>query len=608
MQKPLAKKLQAFFEVRNTLVSCETLEGIIDTALQISRDRLQSQTASVFLFSKRGVLERVGIKGTDKDGTSFCNDWFTDEKYSPGDSFTGKVVLSREEIGYGTPFWSNNLDIEKIELKSREAYLQKLGFLKCAIAVPLNGQHRTYGVLEIINKIDKTGKANRNLGFSQDDVYWLSNIGINLATSISNLRRKNELGILNEISRTLVEPFGGIVTDLKHIYSKMIERIVDPLTSYKACVLRVGNAAGKLEVMARVGHKISWDLRLDAPINKGEGLVGKVFEAGKREIIEDIATRIGDFKNIDWIKARDLKSYACFPLSVQNKTVGTLSLYVEYVHKYYDSDIKFIENITFQIASFIESLRVINELHAVTQELDTEKNRLLSSARAIGYDLSAQSLLHDHKHILQSLQEQLEFAETSSPNKRIQIIKSQVAEIKRRLNEIMGEMEGTSSRVYQESVDINQVIRHVVRIFNLQLKDIENPILFTPLFSNNIPLILASNVEIRDVIFNLVSNAVKAIQSANRKRGEIVITTEIANLEIPFIQITVEDNGIGIRNEDRHKIYKRGYTTYEDGSGAGLFITHNIIVNNYGGQIDFNSTVGKGTKFIVRLPKNRLQV
>jgi signal transduction histidine kinase len=70
----------------------------------------------------------------------------------------------------------------------------------------------------------------------------------------------------------------------------------------------------------------------------------------------------------------------------------------------------------------------------------------------------------------------------------------------------------------------------------------------------------------------------------------------------PWMVIEVEDNGIGMDRETREKIFSLFFSSKGiKGTGLGLFIS-NKIVDKHGGTIDVESAVGKGTRFLVRVP------
>jgi PAS domain S-box-containing protein len=119
---------------------------------------------------------------------------------------------------------------------------------------------------------------------------------------------------------------------------------------------------------------------------------------------------------------------------------------------------------------------------------------------------------------------------------------------------------------------------------------------------SNIPIVLANGSEINQVVLNLVINAVHAIK-ASGKKGTIRIATYQSE---DNVVLEVEDNGIGISNENLIRIFDPFFTTKPvgEGTGLGLSIVYDIIVNKHKGKIDIKSEEGKGTNFIIEIPIN----
>jgi GAF domain-containing protein len=199
------QQLDNLLEVRNALLRCRNLPEVIELALEIIHQRLNPQVASIFLISKAGFIERRGIKGTDKNGQPIPSTWFAEERYQPGESFSGKAVASGWDQDYGSPQWSNCLDEYEMQPASKAAYLDKLGYLKYGMSVPLNGADRTFGTLEVLNKIDAQGQIAAE-GFQPEDIYWLTIVGMNVATVISDLRTQNFQTIFARVTQELVKP------------------------------------------------------------------------------------------------------------------------------------------------------------------------------------------------------------------------------------------------------------------------------------------------------------------------------------------------------------------------------------------------------------------
>jgi two-component system sensor histidine kinase PilS (NtrC family) len=113
--------------------------------------------------------------------------------------------------------------------------------------------------------------------------------------------------------------------------------------------------------------------------------------------------------------------------------------------------------------------------------------------------------------------------------------------------------------------------------------------------------IFASKTEIRQLIWNLVMNAVQAMPDG----GRLSVTTRPAILKesLPALEVEISDDGPGITKSDLGKIFEPFFTTKEKGTGLGLAIV-NRIVDGYLGTIMVDSVPGRGAKFTIRLPRN----
>ena len=102
---------------------------------------------------------------------------------------------------------------------------------------------------------------------------------------------------------------------------------------------------------------------------------------------------------------------------------------------------------------------------------------------------------------------------------------------------------------------------------------------------------------LNQAFLNLVVNAAQAIQ----EEGTVTVTT---SLDGDQIEIAIADTGSGIPIEVRPKIFSAGFTTKPmgEGTGLGLTLTREIIEDTHGGKIWFETELGKGTTFFVRIP------
>jgi PAS domain S-box-containing protein len=158
----------------------------------------------------------------------------------------------------------------------------------------------------------------------------------------------------------------------------------------------------------------------------------------------------------------------------------------------------------------------------------------------------------------------------------------------------------------QGPVDVNAALRSTLVVASNECKyiaDVETEL-------GELPPVVCVGGDLNQVLLNLVVNAAHAIADANRgsnrvgaasRRGTIRVRTAA---EGDHVLISVSDTGTGIAPEVAGRIYDPFFTTKEvgRGTGQGLAIARQIVVERHGGSIAFETEVGRGTTFHVRLP------
>ncbi len=130
--------------------------------------------------------------------------------------------------------------------------------------------------------------------------------------------------------------------------------------------------------------------------------------------------------------------------------------------------------------------------------------------------------------------------------------------------------------------------------------------------SGNLPEIKCYPGQLNQVFMNLLGNAIDALEEANRGRSfeeiqqtpnPMAIATELDE-EKQQVMIKISDNGRGMSEEVKQKIFDHLFTTKEvgKGTGLGLSISRQIIEEKHGGKITCLSEEGKGTEFVITLP------
>ena len=124
-------------------------------------------------------------------------------------------------------------------------------------------------------------------------------------------------------------------------------------------------------------------------------------------------------------------------------------------------------------------------------------------------------------------------------------------------------------------------------------------------FDSSLPPVPCLPGEFNQVVLNLIVNAAHAIvgKVGEGGGGKGLITVRTRR-EGPWVDIRIRDTGTGIPEPARDKIFEPFFTTKEvgKGTGQGLAIARSVVVDKHGGTIGFETEVGQGTTFIVRLP------
>ena len=119
--------------------------------------------------------------------------------------------------------------------------------------------------------------------------------------------------------------------------------------------------------------------------------------------------------------------------------------------------------------------------------------------------------------------------------------------------------------------------------------------------ADDLPPIFTDPSALEQVLVNLLINAAQAVDGED---SWVMLSATLGNTLQDHLIIEVSDNGCGMDEEKREKIFDPFYTTKEDmkGSGLGLFVSKNLI-EDLGGLIEVDSKVGKGSTVRITLPR-----
>lgn len=151
----------------------------------------------------------------------------------------------------------------------------------------------------------------------------------------------------------------------------------------------------------------------------------------------------------------------------------------------------------------------------------------------------------------------------------------------------------------KDTVDLNEVVNAAVVVTRNEWKYVAH---VDKDLDPKLPAIPAYRSQLQQVLLVLLVNAAQAIAEMGAEtKGRIVVGTRAVD---DTAEIWVEDSGPGIPESLTHKIFDPFFTTKDVGvgTGQGLAIAHNIVVDRHGGDISFENIPNQGTRFLVRLP------
>ena len=157
-----------------------------------------------------------------------------------------------------------------------------------------------------------------------------------------------------------------------------------------------------------------------------------------------------------------------------------------------------------------------------------------------------------------------------------------------------------------EALDLNTILDNTLEMVQFKVKLSEVDIIRN--FPNGTPKIKGNLTQLEEAFFNFIDNAYDAI--VERKlflkeagyRGKITVSARPKNNSL---EIVIEDNGMGIKHDNREKVFTPFFTTKTSarkGTGLGLYVIRRIISDMHKGKISFESEYKVGTRFILELP------
>lgn len=247
-------------------------------------------------------------------------------------------------------------------------------------------------------------------------------------------------------------------------------------------------------------------------------------------------------------------------------------------------------------------------IHRDKTEQKKLEQQLIHAQKMESIGLLAAGLAHEVGNPLASISSLVQVIQRTNKdeftNQKLELIKSQINRISKIIRDLVNFSRQSTYEL--QSTEINKVLKSAIEIARVSKK--AKSIYFVEEYDQNIPILYLVPDQLQQVFLNILINAIDALCiDANRmiyfnSSPKIVSKTY---RDTNKVLISISDNGIGIPESAMDKIFDPFYTTKKigEGTGLGLWVSYNII-KSFQGEIQVNSTEGKGTTFTIILPIN----
>ncbi len=298
------------------------------------------------------------------------------------------------------------------------------------------------------------------------------------------------------------------------------------------------------------------------------------------------------------VQTLGLEEFTCVPLAVQEEPLGLMLADNKFsrapITQY---QIELLEMFARQASLAISNARAYERIRRQLKELEQARDRLVAAERMASVGRMASHLAHEIRNPLTAIggfasSIARQHQDDARTRRNATIIYDEVCRLERTLVNVLDYTRPL--RPEKRSICVNDVVRQTLQQFEAQLHDCGAEVHLT--LPEDVPNIKADPEMIKQVVINLVKNAIDALEGA----GGGVLSILTGPDEEGGARIVVRDTGPGMTEDVLENLFSPFYTTKIGGIGLGLSVSSRIV-EQHGGSIEVESRPGAGTGFTVRL-------
>jgi predicted ATPase/signal transduction histidine kinase len=470
--------------------------------------------------------------------------------------------------------------------------------------------------------------------------------------------------LVNSTSKTTTSVFdlAGIIKashvisseiELEKLLSLLMEVVLENAGAKKSALILLRDNDLFIEVTANISNSKQdtqtkvLQLPFESTQEVPHSIINYVSNTSETLVIDDVSTQIRWIADI-YIQRERPKSVLCMPILNQSKLIGILYLENSLTTGAFTADrVKFLNLLVSQAAISLENARLYKQSQDNLSELKQAQLQLVQSEKmsalgnlvaGVAHEINnpigfiagninpALNYLNDVFGLVDLYQQQY-----PNPDEKIidEIETIDLEHIRLDLPKLLASMKegvtrirsiSNSLRTFSRADTENKVnfnihdgIDSTILILKHRLKADENrPAIEVITDYDKFPQISCFPGQLNQVFMNLIANAIDALDESNQGRSFeeiqrlpniIKITTRISN-DSQYVTISIKDNGKGMSEETKQRIFDHLFTTkgVNKGTGLGLAIARQIIVEKHAGTIEVNSQLGQGAEFVITIP------
>jgi signal transduction histidine kinase len=298
---------------------------------------------------------------------------------------------------------------------------------------------------------------------------------------------------------------------------------------------------------------------------------------------------------------KSLDATLVLPISRDERLAGIMILGPSTRYReLYESEIEMLAILLNHLVTAIDNTRLIQDKLVLERRMFANE-KWMSLGRLSG------QIAHEVKNPLSSIKAithvmREEFPPESRFNKDLDMVEGEIDKLAGVVNRLLRVARPEAGD--ERQADVRHVVENVVNVLRAEAS--QNNIIMEFKCDGDIPMVKASPLVIREIVFNLMQNGIQSMSSGGTLSVEIAYPAPAAEAERPSAMIAISDTGPGIPEEEMSKIFEPFYTTKEVGTGLGLWIVREKLAD-LGGGISVESDRGTTVKITIPIEPDPAQ-